>query len=299
MATLTPTRPTTRRRPDRTSQTAQKIRADRRPRKIGTYLLLSILLAVTWFPIYYMLVGSVMTSQDLLAFPTRLLPLHGFDLSHYADALRQVPMIRQYGNSILMAVIITAAQLTTSVLAAYAFVFLPLKHRSVWFGVFLATLMVPAEATIIPNYLLLANNGLTNTIWALVLPFLATGFGVFLARQSFMVFPKELRDAARIDGCRDLRFLWQILVPLSKPTLAAIGVWSFMSAWNMYLWPLLVSTTPETQTVQIGLSQLKSPDSFIPGTLMAGAVIAVIPALLLMIFGQRFVVRGLTAGSLK
>jgi sn-glycerol 3-phosphate transport system permease protein len=158
-------------------------------------------------------------------------------------------------------------------------------------------MMIPWEAIIIPNYLAMAQLGLINTIAALALPYLAAGFGVFLVRQAFLTFPMELRDAARVDGVGNLGFLWRILVPLTRPTLAALGVWSFLSAWNMYFWPLLITQAPKNQTIQIGIAQLQSVDANDPGMVLAGVVLALLPTLALVLFGQRFIVRGLTAGS--
>src|SRR5699024_10811503 len=174
-----------------------------------------------------------------------------------------------------------------------------MRWRNLWFALLLATMMVPVEAIIIPNYLFISDLGLINSMPALTLPFLAHGFGIFLLRQAFMAFPRELFDAARIDGCSNPRFLMSILLPLSRPTLMALGFWSFMMTWNMYFWPLLVTQTPQMQTIQIGITQLNSTYNFNPGLVLAGNVLAVISTLLLLIFGQRFIVRGLTGGSLK
>jgi sn-glycerol 3-phosphate transport system permease protein len=288
-------------RTGRASVSARR-RPQRRPLTFGrviTYLALSVLAAVILFPVYFGFVGAFMGPGDINSYPASLWPLDGWRTENFAGALSTIPLARQYMNSVIMAGLIMAGQLVTSVLAAYAFVFLPMRWRSFWFALFLATMMVPAEAIIIPNYLTITSAGLINTIPALVLPFLAHGFGVFLLRQSFMSFPVELWDAARIDGAGHLRFLLSVLVPLSKPTLAALSIWVFLSAWNMYFWPLLVTQTPQMQTIQIGITQLRSADNFNAGLVLAGTTLAIIPTLLLVIFGQRFIVRGLTAGSVK
>jgi sn-glycerol 3-phosphate transport system permease protein len=234
---------------------------------------------------------------DINTFPAKLWPTGGFVASNYTNALDVIPLLRQYLNSLAVAVLVVVGQLTTSVLAAYALVFLRLRARAFWFALLLSTMMIPWEAIIIPNYLAMAQLGLINTIAALALPYLAAGFGVFLMRQAFLTFPMELRDAARVDGVGNLGFLWRILVPLTRPTLAALGVWSFLSAWNMYFWPLLITQAPENQTIQIGISQLQSVDANDPGMVLAGVVLALLPTLALVLFGQRFIVRGLTAGS--
>jgi sn-glycerol 3-phosphate transport system permease protein len=278
----------------------------RRPRRRGgrtggapvlTYLLLGLLFLVLLFPVYYGVIGSFMSPADINTFPAKLWPTSGFVAANYANALDVIPLLRQYLNSLAVAVLVVAGQLVTSTLAAYALVFLRLRARRFWFALLLSTMMIPWEAIIIPNYLAMAQLGLINTIAALALPYLAAGFGVFLMRQAFLTFPMELRDAARVDGVGNFGFLWRILVPLTRPTLAALGVWSFLSAWNMYFWPLLITQAPENQTIQIGISQLQSVDANDPGMVLAGVVLALLPTLALVLFGQRFIVRGLTAGS--
>jgi sn-glycerol 3-phosphate transport system permease protein len=269
-----------------------------RSARLAVYAVLILAAIAVVFPVYYALAGSVMSTGDLTESPPALVP-SGVHPGNFGDVFHAVPLGRQYLNSVLVAAVITAAQLVTSVLAAYAFVFLPLKWRKAVFGLFLATLMIPWEAIIIPNYQTISDSGLANTYFALVLPFLASAFGTFMLRQAFLQFPVELRDAARIDGSGHWRFLWRIVVPLSRPTLAAISVYSFLSAWNQYFWPLLVTDTPKMQTLQLGLSQLKNSESADPRLILAGVAASIVPTLLLVVFGQRFIVKGLTTGAVK
>ena len=264
---------------------------------IATYVILGVLFVVLLFPVYYGFIGSFMSPADINTFPAKLWPSSGWVAANYSNALDIIPLGRQYLNSATVAVLVVIGQLVTSVLAAYALVFLRLPGRRLWFMLLLSTMMIPWEAIIIPNYLAIAQLGLINTITALALPYLAAGFGIFLLRQAFLTFPMELRDAARVDGVGNLGFLWRILIPLTRPTLAALGVWSFLSAWNMYFWPLLITQAPENQTIQIGISELQSVDANDPGMVLAGVVLALLPTLLLVLFGQRFIVKGLTAGS--
>ncbi|MDH6138108.1 MULTISPECIES: carbohydrate ABC transporter permease [Kitasatospora] len=266
--------------------------------RAAVYLLLAAAALVVCFPVYYVLVGSFMTNADLAVYPPALVP-HHLTLGNFSGAARSVPLARQYLNSALVAGLITVAQLLTSILAAYALVFLPLRLRGAVFGVFLATLMVPWEAVIIPNYLTLSGWGLGDSYTALVLPFLASAFGTFMLRQAFRQFPAELRDAARIDGAGHWRFLWRILVPLNKPTLAAVAIYVFLSAWNQYFWPLIITRSAQMQTLQIGLASLHDADVANPGLILAGVLLSVLPTLLLVVFGQRYIVRGLTAGAVR
>jgi sn-glycerol 3-phosphate transport system permease protein len=278
---------------------ARRRRREGRGGNVVTYLILGVLFVILLFPVYYGFIGSFMAPADINTFPAKLWPSSGWFAENYSNALEIIPLGRQYLNSAAVAVLVVVGQLVTSICAAYALVFLRLRARRFWFILLLSTMMIPWEAIIIPNYLAIAELGLINTIAALALPYLAAGFGIFLLRQAFLTFPMELRDAARVDGVGDFGFLWRVLIPLTRPTLAALGVWSFLSAWNMYFWPLLITQAPENQTIQIGISQLQSVDANDPGMVLAGVVLALLPTLLLVLFGQRFIVKGLTAGSGK
>ena len=267
----------------------------------AVYVVLGLAAIPVLFPIYYGFVGAVMGPGDLATYPPALVPsaLHWQNIT---DVFRSVPLGRFYANSAVQAGIITVAQVITSIFAAYAFAFLRLPAKAATFSLFLATLMVPWEAIIIPNYLAISDWGLTRgglTYLGLVLPFLASAFGTFLLRQAFLQFPSELRDAAVIDGCGHWRLLWRVIVPLSKPSIAAVGVYVFLSAWNQYFWPLILIRDAEFQTLQIGISQLNDAEAAQPGLVLAGVALSLLPTLAVVIFGQRYIVRGLTAGALR
>jgi sn-glycerol 3-phosphate transport system permease protein len=265
----------------------------------ATYALLAALAFVLLFPLLYAISGSLMTAREISTYPPAFLPSQ-LRLNNFVDVLRALPIPRQYLNSLIVAACVMVGQLATSILSAYAFAFLRMPFRNLIFGIFLATMMVPWEAVIIPNYLTMAQYHLINSYPALILPFLAAGFGTFLLRQFFLSFPKDLYEAAVLDGSGHLRFLWSILLPLSRPALAALAIWSFLSAWNQFLWPLLVINRDEMQTLQIGISRLQDVEAgTAPNFILAGTVLALIPTLLLIYFGQRHIVRGLTAGALR
>ncbi|XTZ14803.1 carbohydrate ABC transporter permease [Micromonospora echinospora] len=271
------------------------------PGRIAVYLVLGLALIPVLFPVYYAFAGAVMGPGDLATYPPALVPsdLHW---QNFGDVFDAVPLGRFYVNSAVQAGVITLAQVVTSILAAYAFAFLRMPAKAATFALFLATLMVPWESIIIPNYLAISDWGLTRgglTYLGLVLPFLASAFGTFLLRQAFLQFPGELRDAAVIDGCGHWRLLWRVVVPLSKPSIAAVGVYVFLSAWNQYFWPLILIRDPEYQTLQIGISQLNDAEAAQPGLILAGVALSLLPTLAVVIFGQRYIVRGLTAGALR
>jgi len=190
-------------------------------------------------------------------------------------------------------------QLVTACLAAYAFAFIDFKWRNVLFLVFLATLMIPWEATIIPNYLLIKKLKWDNTFQGLAVPFMATGFGTFLLRQFFLKIPKELHDAAVMDGCGSFRFLLTIVLPLARPALGTLAVYSFLQTYNQYLWPLLITNDQSMRTVQIGIALLQDEERFMFNTVMAGVVFVLLPTFILFIFSNRQLIRGLTAGAVK
>ncbi|MEU1687055.1 carbohydrate ABC transporter permease [Micromonospora sp. NPDC005707] len=269
--------------------------------QVAVYVVLGLAAIPVLFPIYYGFVGAVMGPGDLATYPPALVP-HELYWRNIGDVFRSVPLDRFYVNSAVQAGAITVAQIVTSILAAYAFAFLRMPAKAVTFALFLATLMVPWEAIIIPNYLAISGWGLARgglTYLGLVLPFLASAFGTFLLRQAFLQFPTELRDAAVIDGCGHWRLLWRVIVPLSKPSIAAVGVYVFLSAWNQYFWPLILIRDSEFQTLQIGISQLNDAEVAQPGLVLAGVALSLLPTLAVVLFGQRYIVRGLTAGALR
>jgi sn-glycerol 3-phosphate transport system permease protein len=202
-------------------------------------------------------------------------------------------------NSFIVTFLITVGQVLTAILAGYAFAFLVFPFKRVLFVAFLATLMVPFEVTIVTNVTTISNLGWYNTYVGLAVPFLATGFGAFLMRQAFLTLPHDLRDAAALDGYGHWRFLWRVAVPLARPAVAALTVFAFLAAWNQYLWPLLITKDDKLRTVQIGLKQLQQVSIDQVNITFAGAIIAVIPLVILLLFFQKQLVRGLTAGAVK
>ncbi len=191
------------------------------------------------------------------------------------------------------------AQLVTASLSAYAFAIRDFRGRTVLFALFISTLMIPWEVTVIPNYQTIVGLGWKDSYIALIAPFVATAFGTFLLRQFFLSIPKELHDAATLDGCGSLRYLITIVLPLSRPVLGTLAVYSFLQTWNQYLWPLLVTDSKTMRTTQIGISFLQAEESASWNIIMAGIVLIILPTVVLLIAGQRQLVRGLTAGAVK
>jgi sn-glycerol 3-phosphate transport system permease protein len=266
--------------------------------KVGSYTLLTVLSVIVLFPIYITIVNSLLPSREILSQPPKLFPTNP-QFGSYGDAWNAGHMGTYLKNSFVVTFLITVGQVLTAILAGYAFAFLEFPFKRLLFVVFLATLMVPFEVTIVTNVSTISDLGLYNSYGGLAVPFLATGFGAFLMRQSFLTLPHELRDAAALDGYGHWRFLWRVAVPLARPAVAALTVFAFLAAWNQYLWPLLITKDEKLRTVQIGLNQLKQSSIDQLNIVFAGAIIAVIPLVILLLFFQKHLVRGLTAGAVK
>lgn len=265
-------------------------------RRWGRYVLLAAVAVIVLFPIYVMVIASFKPGNKLLQHP--LLP-SSITTETLRQAWRDGNLGRAMWNSAVVSVIVTVAQLVTSVLSAYAFAFLRFPGRTFVFAVFLATLLVPFEATVVVNRTTMQDLGWLNSYQGLAVPFLATAFGTFLVRQVFITLPSELLEAARMDGLGHLGFLREVAVPLARPTLGALALFGFLSTWNQYLWPTLVSTEDDWNTVQSVLRTLSKSEIDRPNLVIAGTVIVALPiALVLMVF-QRQLVRGLTAGAVK
>lgn len=269
----------------------------RRTRTVLRYALLVLVAAIVLFPVY----AAVMVAVQPLGEYTDLgvlAPTH-LTFQPFADAFRDAHLARYLVNSAAVAAAITAGQVLTSILSGYAFAALRFRGRSVLFVVFLATMMIPTEVTIVANFETVQRWRWTDSYQALVVPFLAFAFGTFLLRQAFLGIPPELRDAAVVDGHGHLGYLWRVAVPVVRPSIAALTVFSFLGAWNQYLWPLLVTNDDRYRTVQIGLKQLASANSATLNLVMAGTLLAALPIVLLLVFFERHLVRGLTAGAVK
>ena len=274
-------------------------RPRRRLRTLGSYALLTAFAVIILFPIYVTIVNSLLAPDQLVHQPPPLFPTNP-QWGHYVTAWTSGSMSKYMATSAIMTAIIVVGQLVTSILAAYAFAFLRFPFKRTLFVVCLATLMIPLEVTFITNLDTVTSLHWFNTYEGLSVPFLATGFGIFLMRQAFLQIPRDLQEAAQLDGYGHLRFMTRVAVPLARPSLAALAVFSFLGAWNQYLWPL-VSTGGSTPlyTVQLGLKQLLgSQVSQIPVSL-AGAVIAFVPLVILLLIFQKQLVRSLTAGAVK
>lgn len=273
----------------------------RRKKNIRTALLIAVNLVVAFVilsPILYALSVSFMPPNELFTMEFNLLPKNP-TITNYIQALTKVPLMRFVLNSFLVAGSITIAQIITCSLAAFAFSFLDFKGKNILFMIVMATMMVPGEATIISNYLTVSSWGILDTYMVLILPSLTSAMGIFLFRQFYMSFPISLYESAKLDGCSNLKFIVSILIPLTKGAIGAMAIYTFINAWNMYMWPLLVTGSDKMRTVQIGIGMLDSMESQSMAMMIAGVIIIIVPSISIFIVGQKQLIRGMFAGAVK
>jgi sn-glycerol 3-phosphate transport system permease protein len=270
-------------------------------RRVKTGVRIALNVVVAFFillPLLYALSIAFMPSSDLYTMDMNLIPKHP-TLANFQSALQKVPLGRFILNSFLVAGLITLGQIISCSLAAFSFSFLDFKGKNVLFMLVMATMMVPGEATIISNYLTVSSWGWLNTYRVLIIPYLTSAMGIFLFRQFYKSFPISLYEAAKMDGCSNLRFIFTILIPLTKTAIGAMAVYTFINAWNMYMWPLLVTGNDSMRTVQIGISMLNSVDSQSITMMIAGVVLIIVPSISIFIIGQKQLIRGMFSGAVK
>lgn len=258
----------------------------------------SVVMVIVLFPLLYAVSMSLKSASEVYSSEFNFFP-EVLQFSNYRDAFNVAPLGQYIFNSFVVASAITIGQLISGALAAFSFQFLESKGKELIFALVLATLMVPGEATIVSNYLQIGQWGWLDSYRALIVPFLTSATTIFLFRQFYKSFPIALYESAKMDGCSNIRFIFQILLPLSKPAIGAVSVNAFINAWNMYMWPLLVSGSDRYRTVQIGVSMMNSVDSQSVVLMLAGVVIVLLPSLIIFIFGQKSLVKGLFSGSVK
>jgi multiple sugar transport system permease protein len=266
---------------------------------------LALVLAIIWAtPVAWMLLTSIKPESQVITLPPRWFPdrLSDFTLVNYANILlvpRGVDLVRSFLNSLFVAVIGTSLVVVVDTLAAYALSRMHFPGRDLLFGLIVASLIVPPEILLIPNYVTVWRLDWLNSLTALIVPPLAGGFGVFLLRQFFLGIPSELEDAAKIDGCGRLRILWNIVIPVSGGAIATLAIFTFLFFWNEFTWPYIVINNAEAMTLPIALIQFKGDYFSEYGQLMAGAAVSAVPTIVIFLLAQRMIIRSITMTGLK
>jgi len=240
-------------------------------------------------PLLWMVVTSLKGQLSALAFPPSLLP-HPVHWDNYAEVFRQIPLARYFLNTVFVAGVTVLGVLVTSTLAAYAFSFLRFKGSRVAFLLVLGTMMVPPPAYLVPGYRLLSGLGWVDTYWALIIPWIANAFAIFLLRQHMKTIPRALYDSARLEGASDLTFLVRVVLPLSRPVLAAAALFAFLGSWNSFIWPLAMTERESLRVLQVGLAYFSSEASAQWPLLMAGSTLAILPVVFIYLLAQKQIV---------
>jgi multiple sugar transport system permease protein len=262
------------------------------------HVMLLMLATVTAYPLVWMVSASLMPSGEAQSLPPRLWPSR-VTLVHYTVLFERLNLARYFANSLLIATVVTMLSLVMNSMAGYALAKLRFVGRDRLFRLLLAGLIIPAQVAMIPLFLLMKQLGLINTYWAVILPASASIFGIFLIRQYALSIPDALLDAARVDGAGEWRIYWTVVLPLLRPILVTLGVFTFMVTWNDFMWPLIALIDGDMRTLPVALAILSGEHVQDTELMMAGSVLTLLPVLLLFVFVQRYYVEGITAGSLK
>ena len=264
----------------------------------GSFMVLVLLACTMLVPFLWMISTALMSELEVYQFPPRFIP-SALRWNNFAEAMQLQPFGRFFLNTAIVAAATVGGQLLFCSMAAYAFARMRFLWREKLFALYLLTMMIPAIVTIIPAFLIINAFGWVNTYWALFTPTLSSVWGIFLLRQFFLTIPRDLEDAARVDGAGDLTIFWRIILPLSKPALATLAIFSFMASWKDFLWPLIVTNRTDMRTVEVGIANFNNLYSTDWPHQMAAAVVVMLPIIIVFFLAQRHFVRGITLTGLK
>ncbi|OWY38072.1 sugar ABC transporter permease [Xenophilus sp. AP218F] len=255
------------------------------------YLVLIAIGLITVYPFWWTLVTALSTEGDVFAFPPALLPAAP-SLANFAEAITSIDILKFYANSLAITVLTVAGTLLVSALAAYPLARMRFPGRKLVFGAILATMILPSEVNFLVNYITVSKLQLTDTYSGVVLPTLAGAVGIFLMKQAFEAIPNDLIDAARVDGASEWQIFWKIMLPLTRPALAALTILTTVTAWNQYIWPSIVMSSPDKFPLSVGVLYLAGAFSFKTRVVAAGAVLTILPILIVFLLTQRYFLRG-------
>ncbi|MBN2600439.1 MAG: carbohydrate ABC transporter permease [Candidatus Marinimicrobia bacterium] len=266
--------------------------------KYGLYLLMFLTVIITLAPFIWMLLASIMPEGGANQFPPRFFPKTS-TWEHYQRLFQQMNIVRYFFNSIIVAVSVTFISLLFNSMAGYAFAKYRFPGKNKLFKLLLSAMVIPAQVTMLPLFLMLNRMGLVNTYWGIIIPGMASIYGIFLIRQYIMSIPDSLIEAARIDGASDLYIYLRLILPLAKPILVTLALFTFMGSWNDFLWPLIVMTGDSMYTLPVALANLMGEHAQDTELMMAGAVITILPVLIVFLAMQKYYIHGIMLGSVK
>ncbi|MGE3268715.1 MAG: carbohydrate ABC transporter permease [Chloroflexota bacterium] len=267
--------------------------------QVAGYLAMVIVVIIIGLPLLWLLSAAFKETREIYVIPSSWIP-RSPTLQNFPDAWNAAPFGLYYFNTTVVTVAGVFGKLVTGSLTAYALVMLRFPAKNLIFALILGALMIPAQVVVVPNYLLFADLGLVNTYAALIIPHIPTAVGTFLMRQAFLAIPREILDAARVDGAGHLRTLWMIMLPLSLPVMVTFGLIATQDVWNDFLWPLVITNTQNMRTLPIGIFWLLDQEGNTQwGVVMAGAIYVMLPLLIVFFWAQRHIVEGIAAGAVK
>lgn len=265
---------------------------------IISYLFILLLGITTLFPFVYMILAGLMSYSEVTSIPPTFLPKH-FQWGNYVEVFEKAPFLRYFINTVVVSLATTIATVITSILAAFALSSLKFRFKGLVVGVMVSLLMVPYESIIFTNYNTIARMGLLDTYTALIIPFLTSIFYIYYLMGYLRGIPDTYYKAAKIDGASDLEFIWRILVPMSKPALVTVGILTFISSWNSFLWPLLVTNSSDFRLLNNGLSAFATESGSDVQLQMAAATITVVPILIIYLIFRKEIIRGVAKNGIK
>ncbi len=265
---------------------------------VGLHAGLGVFSLFTLLPFLWMIGASFMASGEASTFPPKLIPNH-FTLEQYHLLFSRLNILRYFLNSTVLALGVTFISLLVNSMAGFAFAKFKFPGKNQLFAFLLSSMIIPGQVTMLPVFLLLKKLGLLNSYFGIILPGMASIFGIFLIRQYMVGIPDSLIDAARVDGASDFFIYWRIILPLARPVLVTLALFTFMGTWNDFLWPLIVMTREEMYTLPVALAILMGEHAPDPELMMAGAVITIIPIILVFLFLQKYYIQGILIGGVK
>jgi multiple sugar transport system permease protein len=267
--------------------------------RVIVWLALIVTTIISLFPFYWLLMTAFTPTESSIKIPPDILPVHA-SLVNFERLFRQAPSVWGWMlNSLIIAGSVTLFHIFFDTLSGYAFAKKRFPGRNIFFWMIIATLLVPTQVTLVPLYLVIRQLNLVNNLLGVILPGLADVFGIFLMRQYIQTLPSELEEAARIDGCSEPGIFWRIILPLSKPAIGALAIFTFVRSWNAFLWPLIVLQKTRTFTLPVGVASLQNEFAVDYGLIFAGAAIAAIPMIIFFLAFQRYFMEGVRMGALK
>ena len=267
-------------------------------KKVLTYTIIILGCIVTLAPFIWMVMTSLKTAGEVFNMPPTLLPKKAI-WHNYIEVQDKIPLAKYFLNSLVITLGITLGTLVTTVLAAFAFSKINFWGRDIIFSLFVGTMIIPGEATLIPNYITLSKLGWLNTYRGLIIPWTVSVFSIFLLRQFFLSIPASLYRAAKVDGCSDFKFIIKIMLPVSKPALITIALLRIINSWNEFLWPLIITNMPNMRTLPVALTTFTSEAGNQYNLMMAASTIIILPIIIVYLFMQKYIISGITNSGIK